>query len=139
MGHFMIHNFGRIHPDSHPNNSSFILRLFHDDLHNSFVTFKIDALDISFVQNVGRGRISEIYHPKTFEALQGFGTLMVELINTGEVTAEFSVSVVSCTSGLHHIPAKTVTLDPGELTNVTFKVQSATSKGGNKDCEGTCR
>ena len=48
----MLHNFGRIHKSSHPNNQSFIMRFIHEDLHNTFVTFKIDASSLVFVYSV---------------------------------------------------------------------------------------
>ena len=132
----MVYNHGKVHPSSHPNNHSFILKFIHEDLHNSFVTLKVDASDISFVKNVGSGRIVETY-TTGFRALQGYGTLTVELVNTGEVTAEFSVSVMKCSRGLHMIPAKSVTLDPAEVKNVTFKLQSYSEEGGKMDCEGS--
>ena len=134
----MLHNFGRVHPSSHPNNHSFILKFIHEDLHNSFVTLRIDASDISFVKNVGSGRIVETY-TTDFESLSEHGTLTVEVGNTGEITSEFSVSVMKCSYGVLMIPAKTMTLDPGEVKNVSFTLQSYTRGGGDMECEGVCK
>lgn len=134
----MIHNFGKVHHGSHPNKHSFILKFLHDDLHNSFVTLRIDASDITFVKSVSSGRIVEIY-TTDFEATSTFGTLTVEIANTGEISSEFSVSVVKCTTGLFTIPAKTVTLEPAEVKNITYKLRSTEKEGGNKECEGTAQ
>jgi len=135
----MVHNYGKVHNSSHPNNDSFILKFVHEDLHNSFVTFRIDASNILYVYNVGKGRIVETYSPDV-QALSGIGELTAEIQNTGEVTAEFSVSVMRCT-GTYRMPAKTVSVDPGRIVNVTFKVQSFDNKGGMQECEGssTCQ
>ena len=130
----MVHNFGKVHKSSHPNNHSFILRFVHNKLHNSFVTFRIDASNLLFVYNVGKGRIIETYATDV-RAMAGMGELTVEIENTGEITAEFSVSVMRCT-GSYRRPAKTVSILPGKIANVTFKVQSFDNKGGTHECEG---
>ena len=136
-GRYMIHNYGQVHHGSHPNNNSFILKFLHDDLHNSFVTLRIDASDITFVRSVSSGRIVETY-TVPFTATVGHGALTVEVGNTGEVSSEYSVSVVKCTSGLHNMAAKTLTLNPGEVQNTSFTLRSGDTDGGGKECEGTC-
>ena len=137
-GFYMVHNFGRVHNSSHPNNKSFILKFIHEDLHNTFVTFRMDASDILFVYSVGKGRIVDT-HATDFEALTGIGEITVEVQNTGDITAEFSVSVLKCNRDIHRIPAKTVTIDPGKVVNATFKVASFNSRTGNSNhqCEGS--
>ena len=132
----MIHNYGKVHHSSHPNKNSFILKFVHEDLHNSFITLRIDASDITFVKSVSSGRIVETY-TTPFTAAVGHGTLTVEIGNTGEVSSEYSVSVVKCTSGLYEIPAKKLTLEPGEVKNVTFTLRSTEIEGGGNECEGT--
>ena len=131
----MIHNYGKVHHNSHPNNDSFILKFFHDDLHNSFVTLRIDASDITFVRSVSSGRIVEMY-TVPFTAAVGHGSLTVEVGNTGEVLSEYSVSVTKCTSGLHDIAAKKLSLEPGEVRNTSFTLRSGDTDGGQKECEG---
>ena len=132
----MIHNYGTVHQDSHPNNDSFILKFLHDDLHNSFVTLRIDATDISFVKSVSSGRIVETY-TVPFTATVGHGTLTVEVGNTGEVSSDYSVSVVKCDSGLYDMAARSLSLEPGEVKNTTFALRSGDIDGGGKECEGT--
>ena len=52
-GKYMLHNFGKLHKESsHPNEDSFILRFIHDDVHNTLVSFDIDASNLLFVYNV---------------------------------------------------------------------------------------
>ena len=48
----MLHNFGKIDKSSKSNDKSFILRFIHEDLHNTFVTFKIEASSLAFVYKV---------------------------------------------------------------------------------------
>ena len=139
-GYYMVHNFGTVHNSSHPNNKSFILRFVHEDLHNTFITFRIDASDIMFVYSVGNGRIVDT-SASDFTALKGAGMLSVVVENTGEITAEFSVSVMKCNQGIHRIPAKTVTIDPGKTANVTFMISSYNNRAGDEaahECEGVC-
>ena len=130
----MVHNFGQIHASSHPNNHSFILRFIHEDLHNSFAVFRIDASDILFVVNTGKARIVDTF-AEDFEAMGEVGHLTVEVQNTGEIGAQFSISVAQC-SGHHNLPAKTVTINPAQTVNVTFKLQSFHAKGQYVVCEG---
>ena len=132
----MIHNYGKVHHSSHPNKNSFILKFVHGDLHNSFITLRIDASDITFVKSVSSGRIVETY-TTPFKGAVGHGTLTVEVGNTGEVSSEYSLSVVKCTSGLYEIPAKKLTLEAGEVKNITFTLRSTEIDGGGKECEGT--
>ena len=136
-GRYMIHNHGKVHHDSHPNNESFILKFFHNDLHNSFVTLRIDASDILFVRSVSSGRIVETY-TVPFTAAVDQGSLTVEIGNTGEVMSDYSVSVVKCTSGLHDLAAKSLSLQPGEVQNTSFVLRSGDTDGGKKECEGLC-
>ena len=134
-GRYMIHNYGKVHHGSHPNNNSFILKFLHEDLHNSFVTLRIDASDIAFVRSTSSGRIVETY-TIPFTATVGYGTLTVEVGNTGEVTSDYSVSVVKCSSGLYEIAAKSLSLEPGMVKNTTFNLRSGDTDGGAKECEG---
>ncbi|CAI8041484.1 Hapless 2, partial [Geodia barretti] len=65
----------------------------------------------------------------------GHGSLTVEVGNTGEVLSEYSVSVTKCTTGLHDIAAKTLSLNPGEVKNTSFTLRSGDTDGGDKKCE----
>lgn len=132
----MAETFGRVHRSSRPNNQSFILRFVHEDLHNTFVTFRMDASNIYFVYSVGSGRIVDT-HATDFEALTGVGEITAEIENTGEVTAEFSISVIKCSRNVQRVPAKTVSIDPGQTVDVIFKLMSYNSRGGGRTvCEG---
>lgn len=133
-GSYLLPNFGRIHPSTHIDNNSFIIRLIHDDLHNSFVTFRIDASDIQFVFNVGKGRIVDA-RTTEFKALTDIGKMYVEVENTGEITAEFTVVLSEC-FGRKNLPGKGIIIEPGKTQNVTFLLQSYKMFGENSVCEG---
>ena len=51
-GLYLLSNFGQADESIRSSNSSFILRLVHEDLHNTFVTMRLDASDIVFVYSV---------------------------------------------------------------------------------------
>lgn len=133
-GFYMVHNFGQVHPSTHANNHSFILRFIHTDLHNSFVTFRIDASDIVFVYNAARGRIVDAY-ATDFTAVKEVGYLFVEVENTGQLESEYSVVLSECL-GRKSTPSKIVSILPGRIANVSFSLQSYKTKGENSLCEG---
>lgn len=133
----MIHNFGKVYHGSHPNKNSFILQFIHDDLHNSFITLRIDASDIVFVKSVSSGRIVET-HTTGFISGTTSGSLTVEIVNTGEISSEYTVSVTECSDNMFKIPDKTLTLEPGKVKSITFTLRSSGKKGGKKECQGTC-
>lgn len=132
----MIHNFGKVYHGSHPNKDSFILQFLHDDLHNSFITLRIDASDIAFVKSVSTGRIVETY-TTGFIARTTSGSLTVEIANTGEIASDYTVSVANCSKKMYKIPDEKLSLDPGEVKNVSFMLRTAGKAGGKKECEGT--
>ena len=133
-GRYMVHNFGRIHPSTHVTDHSFILRFINTDLHNSFVTFRIDAADIVFVYNAAKGRIVDAYAVE-FTAVKEVGQLFVDVENTGELQSEYSVVLSECL-GRKSTPSKVVSILPGRIANVTFSLQSYKTKGENSLCEG---
>jgi hypothetical protein len=133
-GFYMVHNFGQVHPSTHANNHSFILRFIHTDLHNSFVTFRIDASDIVFVYNAARGRIVDAY-ATDFTAVKEVGYLFVEVENTGQLESEYSIVLSECL-GRKTTPSKVVSILPGGIANVSFSLQSYKTKGENSLCIG---
>lgn len=136
-GRYMVHNFGKIHPSTHVTDHSFILRFINTDLHNTFVTFRIDAADIVFVYNVAKGRIVDAYAPK-FTAVKEVGQLFVEVENTGQLESEYSIILSKCL-GRQSTPSKVVSILPGCIANVSFSLQSYKTKGESSLCEGMPR
>lgn len=130
----MVHNFGKIHPSTHVTDHSFILRFINTDLHNTFVTFRIDAADIVFVYNVAKGRIVDAYATK-FTAVKEVGQLFVEVENTGQLESEYSVILSKCL-GRQSTPSKVVSILPGHIANMSFSLQSYKTKGETSLCEG---
>ena len=72
-----------------------------------------------------------------FESLSIDGYLNVYVQNTGDITATYAVSVGHCSGGIDYIPSKSVTIDPGKDTNVSFVVHSFHSVGQINTCKGT--
>ena len=51
-GHYMMYNYGEIHPTTSADNYSITMRFRHTDFQNSMVTFHIDASDVTYVYSV---------------------------------------------------------------------------------------
>ena len=81
------------------------------------------------------GRIVEAYI-ESFEALSSDGLLNIIVQNTGSLTATYKVYAAYCSPGVDYIPEKSVTIGPGEETNVTFIVHSFHAIGKINTCEG---
>ena len=135
-GKYLLRNFGKVHPSTHSNDNSFILRFVHESLHNSFVTFNIDASDIQFVFNSVKGRIVDV-NAEDFVALEENGLIIVEIENIGEISGEFTVTLAHCYDD--RIPvSKTQTLMPGQFANVSFVFQAYTTQSEQLKCVGMC-
>lgn len=133
-GKYLLQNYGKVHPSTHLNENSFILRFIHESLHNSFVTFNIDASDIQFVFNSVKGRIVDV-NAEDFVALEEDGLINVEIENIGEISGDFTVTLAHCHDD--RIPvSKTRTLMPGEFANVNFVFQAYTTKSEKIKCVG---
>ena len=132
----MLHNYGTIHPSTHPNNSSFIMRLMYPNLHNSLVTFRIDATDLSFVVNVGRGRIVRAESRGFNRSTMSTGEVVVMVENLSDVSQDFNLLLREC-FGREYLPAKRVPLQPGETKSVSFPLFAQNVKRITTNCEGT--
>lgn len=131
----MLGNFGKVDYSTRSDKNSFILRFVHESLHNSFVTFKIDATDIQYVYNRVSGRI--IYSgARDFVAIADEGFLLVTIENTGQIAGDFMVTLVDCQD--NRVPSsEVVSLLPGEVANVTFIFQVYVKKKTGVSCIGT--
>lgn len=131
----MLHNYGTIHPSTHPNNSSFILRLVYPDLHNTLVTFRVDASDLSFVVNIGRGRIVAAESRGFNRSTQSAGEVIVVLENLSDISQDFNLLLKEC-FGREKLPSKKVPLQPGETKRVSFPLFAKNLKRITTNCEG---
>ena len=71
-----------------------------------------------------------------FESLSTDGLLNVYVQNIGSITATYNLFVGHCSAGIDWVSSETVTLDPGEESNVTFTMHSFHSVGQINTCEG---
>ena len=131
----MLHNFGEVDKSSRPNNNSFILRFKYKEFHNTFVTYTIDASDITFVLNAAKGRIVTADTQGFTRDTATTGKILVTVQNQGELTADFNIVLRKC-FGRTDLPGKKVTILPGKTEVVVFQLL-----GGNKGkisvkCEG---
>lgn len=111
------------------------MRLIYPELHNSFVTFRIDASNVSLVVNAGKGRIvtaeSRGFNSSTATA----GEVIVVVENLGEVTQEFNVVLNKC-FGRTDLPSKRVTILPASVETVVFPLLGRNTERVTVNCEG---
>lgn len=134
-GFYMLHNYGTIHPSTHPNNSSFIMRLIYPNLHNSLITFRIDATDLSFAVNVGRGRIVTAESRGFNRSTKTAGEVIVVVENLSDISQDFNLLLAEC-FGREKLPSKRVPLQPGETKRVSFPLIAHNVERITTNCEG---
>lgn len=131
----MLHNYGELHPSTSIDNNSFIMRLVYNELHNSFVTFEIDATDVSFVINVGKGRIISAVSRGFNVSTATTGEVVIIVENTGELTQDYHVGLAEC-FGRNDLPSRRVSIIPGETQTVSFFLKANNVMRITTDCEG---
>ena len=131
----MLHNYGRIHPSTHPNNSSFIMRLIYPRLHNSLVTFRLDAADLAFVVNVGKGRIVSAESRGFNRSTHTAGEVVVVVENLSDIAQDFNLVLTEC-FGRESLPSKRVSVYPAETATVFFALIAHNIRKITTKCEG---
>lgn len=101
---------------------------------STLITLTLDASDISFVINVGSAKIGNCV-ANNFEALSTNGTLTCIVQNTGNIEAEFTLSVTECTNGVQEMVAKTRSIDVGFNTTIAFTLRSSEIDGNDHECK----
>ena len=133
----MLHNFGKVHSFPHTTErTDFQMNFLAQRVRRSLLTLSMEADSLKVVVNKAVGRILEAFL-EPFESLSTQGFLSIYIQNTGALTATYVVMVGHCSAGIDWIPSETMTLDPGEETNVTFIVHSFSAIGQINYCEGT--
>lgn len=131
----MLHNYGKLHQSTHPNNSTFILRLLYPDLHNTFITFNLDATDLSFVVNVGKGRIVSAESRGFNRSTHTTGEVIVVVENLSDITQDFNLVLTEC-FGREKLPSKRVPIFPGGIKTASFPLIARNVKKITTQCEG---
>lgn len=132
----MMHNYGKIHPSTHINNSSFIMRLIFKNFHNTFITFRIDAGDLAFIVNIGKGRIVRAESRGFNKSTATSGEVLVVIENQGEITQQFNVVLQKC-FGRDNLPSSKATVFPGQTATLVFPLLAQNKKKITVHCEGS--
>lgn len=111
------------------------MRLLYPQLHNTFVTFRIDASDLSFVVNIGRGRIVTAESRGFNRSTQTTGEVVVVVENLSDIAQDFNLVLTEC-FGREQLPSKRVPLLPGESKRVSFVLIALNVKRITTTCEG---
>ncbi len=111
------------------------MRLVYPDLHNSLVTFRVDASDISYVVNVGKGRIVTAESRGFNRSTQTTGEVIVVVENLSDISQDFNLLLTEC-FGRERLPSKRVPLLPGETKTVSFPLIAQNVKQITTECEG---
>lgn len=133
----MLHNFGRVHSFPHTRErTDYQMNFIAQRVRRSLLTLSMEADSLRIVINKASGRIIEAFL-EPFESLSTQGFLSIYIQNTGSLTATYNVLVGHCSAGIDWIPSESVTLNPGEETNVTFVIHAFSAIGQINNCEGT--
>ena len=108
----------------------------YPDLHNTFITFNLDATDLSFVVNVGKGRIVSAESRGFNRSSHTTGEVVVVVENLSDISQDFNLLLTEC-FGREQLPSKRVPLHPGETTTVSFPLIARNTKKITTQCEGT--
>jgi len=101
--------------------------------HVSLVTLQISADDIILIYNRATGEIVRAAI-KDFESLSMDGKLHVEVLNTGFVTADFHVSVASCSTGIAKIQERGASINPQVTMSFVFSLKTSSMEGTTYSC-----
>lgn len=102
--------------------------------HTSIMTLEVEADSVMFVTNVATGKIVSA-KAASFEALMGSsGEADLEILNTGSVTAAFTVSVANCSGTVVPGPALKITLAPLQSNSYSISLLTQQTKGLNSTC-----
>eukprot|EP00117_Sycon_ciliatum_P006442 scpid64727/ scgid2933/ Protein HAPLESS 2-A len=113
--------------------TSRLLSYKFDLRHQSLVRLELDADSISFVSNVGPGVIERVSIPD-FEALTSHGNLSVVIRNTGDITTDYTIITANCGLRIAEVPAKSLTLEPGQSGTRLFMIFTHDPRGNDYQC-----
>jgi len=104
--------------------------------HTTLLRLEARADQTMFVTNVASGRIVST-EVKSIEALQGRGDMLLEIVSTGRVAAEFVLGVTNCTLGFVAGPAVRTSLEPYATRKHQIALHASQTKGGDAHCTAT--
>jgi hypothetical protein len=90
---------------------------------------------LSFVVNVGKGRIVTAESRGFNKSTQSSGEVVVLVENLSDITQDFNLLLREC-FGRENLPAKRVPLIPGETKRVSFPLFVKNVKRVTTNCEG---
>uniref|UniRef100_A0A1D2A410 Generative cell specific-1/HAP2 domain-containing protein n=1 Tax=Auxenochlorella protothecoides TaxID=3075 RepID=A0A1D2A410_AUXPR len=121
--------------------TTFVLNLPVPSLTQSLVTLAVSADSVQFVSNTSPAKIQStqlctLYDVQcgTFESLEGSGYLTVTLENTGTLTADYYVSLTSCSDNVVKALAQYATIKAGAKYNFVFTITMATDQATSSTC-----
>jgi hypothetical protein len=139
FGDFFVLDDGTGNTAGQPNNRPYIAYEV-SNVQASLITLTFVADNISYTVNVATGVILSLNVTEVFEANSNDGALLVTVLNTGQVPADFYLTVNDCTNGTFPIQTVLVpSLLPSGLYTAKFRIFSEMLKGQVNRCNVTLR
>lgn len=107
---------------------------YKEDMATSML-IKIDATDLIFTVNVGKGLINS-FLIVDFEGMTTFGSLNITVESLSTLSASYELSL-NCTKEINPMPSKTISLGSKETKNVSFDIYTSTHLRDNHTCIAT--
>jgi len=104
------------------------------EVQSSIVRLEIVADDIRFIQAVSPG-VFDVAYIETFEAMSREGVLNVQIRNTGAVQSAYTVTIPTCSVGIHEIPAQYTTLCAGCSGSFKIRVMTMFTTDKSSTCQ----
>ncbi|KAJ5066072.1 protein hapless 2 [Anaeramoeba ignava] len=132
-GDYFIENFGKFQSYYLDDEHNRYLLYDYTQMQSSVVTLTIPADKLQFIINRATGELTEVWIDN-FEAGSKNGKMHVSVMNTGNVVADFTVTVTNCTQQIKPIQAQKVSLYPNVEVSLTLDVYAQNELDTSNQC-----
>lgn len=102
---------------------------------STMITVTIKADEMEYIVAVAPGKIlSAKLNMDVVEAQTKDAVMTVELMNTGSIVAEYTLSVHNCSEGVFPIPSRRLTIKQGETSSLQFDVLCQSDVAQDAEC-----
>ncbi|GBG74789.1 hypothetical protein CBR_g19301 [Chara braunii] len=101
---------------------------------NTLITLELNADDVVFEMNRSPGKIISVFMP-SFEAMAAVGLLEVVAMNTGTLTAGFTLRILNCSRGVAPIQELARLIDAEEKVLFQFEVRTEDDNAAMRRCD----
>lgn len=128
FGNFMLNQ-----SSGNNNNQQLVLSYYVQQFQPSVIVLTLNADQLQYVVNVSPGILVRGY-VDPFEAMSMNGLMIVEAQNTGNVIAQYTVSVVSCSANINPVPSQAFSINYGANVNLSFVITTNSELQTSDSC-----